>query len=116
MEKYWNKCPQTVLSQASSSTTSNTPVPNKLKKSKASHLAEYNCLHQEIVKRTKEAQGWQTVLWQYRQYFNEVDVDKDTDLVKLWQVRYSSLPLAIFLTYELSTSFLKEIESGFPTI
>ena len=116
MEKYWNECPQTNLLHASSSTTSNTPVPKKLKKSKASHLAEYNHLHQESVKRTKEAQGWQAELQWYRRYLDEADVNKDTDLVKLWQVRYPSLPLTISLTYELSTSFLKEIGSGFPTI
>ena len=91
-------------------------MPKKLKKSKASHLAKYDRLRQESVKRTKEAQGWQAELWRYRWYLDEADVDKDTDLVKLWQVCYPSLPLTISLTYELSTSFLKEIGSGFPTI
>ena len=98
MERYWNNHPATSTLMMPSTSTSNTLTK---KNKKSSHLAKYDKTHQESIANAQGTQGWQAESRKYHEYIAELNIKKDCNLVKLWQVRneacsFSGISLIIF--------------------
>jgi len=79
MEKYWKAHP------AASPTVPAAPTSNVAKPNEVSILSEFNCHRLTLLSSQAEDEGWEPEMHRYLKDLL-VDVMKDTNIIKWWQV------------------------------